>query len=1001
MSDASAKTSADGSKTKRKATHADALGPRIMLDGQPATGLFVLYAPAMPKTDKQSPNGQILAAAGPKLPPPQFTLCFVDGQGYLQKVDDSINPWDEIAAQLENIDHQSGGHRKKGAAKPIFATVPCGNPHMEKLMEGATYQFCLVGHPNPQVAMAMRDYLNAGKKDERFAFPDDKSTLIFEAQVATDDCEGGKAVHVDLPADPKSYWPGGCKAYGGWVLYRDMPYGHLDTVQEGVKALACDLAFLRYPTGETSNVPFPAQPSEHSGHFGTVLMAATHAFQKDAAAGNAVQVFSEVRPALRGGNRLQASWAYLLGEDKTPPESKPQPDVGVGVVAEGVADAIAAWKADGFRKPGVILVRSNLQGAALWGRQELVFALAVWDEMTKALGCSYGIKMNCTFRELTVPKATGRVECSNHKLGLSVDLQMHHYRHTLPDWPVRFEAFWCPSVSGVTKKAQAAVDKAGKAVKDADAKLGKTQAELAKLQSSAAAGKPVASAALGRAQAGEEAAEKADQAAHGSLDEAKASQADVAERVAAAKSDYQLLWRIYGHTCFPAFDEKGGNMTAADLQAALSAPECLGAQESGLWEVQGRVVKALTAGFPIAKTPNANQVMRALCAPFVANARKIGEDLLALAAKDGKGGLVDSYFRWTVRQFDYNPYESDGGTSGPPIEASTDGQHGKAVRCWLNLTRLGFECGMHRIAAQRGVATGTIKKPDRDPEFPGVVPADESFNLADGDPEEVGPMLSTLADRLKDLQAAPEHWPIQIRLQDGTDKAVHAEDFDLPFLRAWAELIKQPKSGFKFTGVTLTFPLTLDKEAFERRSAALAAVEKNTFTLVSIGERVKLKSPAGESKPLGEWMDALDKLVPRTRESVTEKGKAETVRSQRKTDAEWSVCFIPHMVSNPSYAGPARAILPCAGSPQPLEWWHHDNGAMDGKDWAELATEIGYSEDVVKADSKPVSTVVAGMCQRGLGFPQDRVERTRKLSKTPPENESKIPEDESKIPEGG
>jgi len=46
----------------------------------------------------------------------------------------------------------------------------------------------------------------------------------------------------------------------------------------------------------------------------------------------------------------------------------------------------------------------------------------------------------------------------------------------------------------------------------------------------------------------------------------------------------------------------------------------------------------------------------------------------------------------------------------------------------------------------------------------------------------------------------------------------------------------------------------------------------------------------------------------------------------------------------------------------------------------------------VKADSKPGSTVAVGMCQRGLGFPQDRVERTRKISKTPPENESKIPE---------
>jgi hypothetical protein len=78
---------------------------------------------------------------------------------------------------------------------------------------------------------------------------------------------------------------------------------------------------------------------------------------------------------------------------------------------------------------------------------------------------------------------------------------------------------------------------------------------------------------------------------------------------------------------------------------------------------------------------------------------------------------------------------------------------------------------MNRIAAQRGVATGTIKKPDRDPEFPGVVPADEPFNFAEGEAKEVGPMLAHLASRLDDLLAAPENWPIKVRLSfsEGAD----------------------------------------------------------------------------------------------------------------------------------------------------------------------------------------------------------------------------------------
>jgi hypothetical protein len=1004
MTDAGAAGGDSAEKKKgRKATAGDHLGPKIMLDGQPATGLFVLFAPAMPKADKNDPNGKILAAAGSKVPPAQFTLCFVDGQGYLQKLDDGVNPWHEIAAQLENIDHQTSGGRRKGASKPVFATVACANPHMEKLTEGATYQFCLVGHPNPVVAIAMRDYLNGGKKDDRFIFPDDKAALVFEAPVATDTCEGGKTAHVDLPTDPTQYWPAGAAVYGGWVLYRDMPYAHLDSVKTAIQSLACDLASLRYPTGESSTVPYPSSPSEHSGHFGTVLMAATHAFQKDAATGNAFQIFPAVVPATTGTNKVQASWAYLLGELKKSDEAKTQPDLGVGVVTQAVADAIGAWKAGGLRKPGAILIRSNLQSERwgrqeeYWGRQEMMFALCLWDLMAKALGCTYGIRMNCTFRELTVPKATGRVECSNHKLGLSVDLRMQKYRYAASDWPVRFEADWCPSTAAVTKKAEAAVDKAQKGVTKADTALAKSQADLAKLQASASAGKAVPSALVDRAQAGETKAEETDQAAHDALTEAQAAQADLAEKAKAAKANYQLLWRIYGHTSFPAFAERKEDgqdppaTGAADLQAALSAPECLGVQATGPWGIETRVIKTLTGSFPTVKTPDVDTAMRALCAPSLKDVRNLGEQLLTLAGTDGKGGLVDSYFRWAVRQFDYNPYESDGGTSGPPVEAVADSARAsnvQPVRCWLNLTRLGFDCGMNRIAAQRGIATGTIKKPDRDPEFPGVQPADEPFSFAEGEAKEVGPMLAHLASRLDDLRAAPEHWPIKVRLQDGTEKEVHAEDFDVEFIREWGKLVGTPKSEFTFEGVGLVFPFTYDIKTLKTRLATFAAVEQKIFSLAWAGAKLKMQSAVGTNKKLGDWMGDLDNLA-----SESPEDEEKTAFSQRKTDREWSLFFMPLLVSSPAVVGPAAATsLPSAGSPQPLEWWHHDNKAMDGKDWGELAVEIGYSNAVVTAENKAASTITDGMCQRGLGFPRDRVERTRNISATPPENRSEIPE---------
>jgi hypothetical protein len=65
---------------------------------------------------------------------------------------------------------------------------------------------------------------------------------------------------------------------------------------------------------------------------------------------------------------------------------------------------------------------------------------------------------------------------------------------------------------------------------------------------------------------------------------------------------------------------------------------------------------------------------------------------------------------------------------------------------------------------------------------------------------------------------------------------------------------------------------------------------------------------------------------------------------------------------------------------------------MNGKDWGELAAEIGYSDAVVTAENKATGTITDGMYQRGLGFPRDRVEHTRKISAAPPENRSEIPE---------
>jgi len=284
-----------------------------------------------------------------------------------------------------------------------------------------------------------------------------------------------------------------------------------------------------------------------------------------------------------------------------------------------------------------------------------------------------------------------------------------------------------------------------------------------------------------------------------------------------------------------------------------------------------------------------------------------------------------------------------------------------------------------------------------DSEFPGVQPADEPSNFAEGEAKEVGPMLAHLASRLDDLRAAPEHWPIKVRLQDGTEKEVHAEDFDVEFIREWGKLVGTPKSEFTFKGVGITFAITADQDAFAERRASLAAFEKNQFHLLWAGKETGLD--VGKSKKLGEWMDRMNELCSARSGKKSQKnpdsseGTDGVKVSTRKTDLDWSILLTPHLVASPAIEGPIQsATLPCAGSPQPLEWWHHDNKVMKGKDWGNLAVEIGYSADVITAENKAASTIENGMCQRGLGFPRERVEHSRKISPIPPENLSDIPE---------
>lgn len=1016
----------DGKKN-RVATAKDLLGPRIMLDGQPAVGLFVLFAPVPSAPADASKDA-------PATPAPKFTVCFVDGQGYPQTVLPDKNPWAEIGAQLDYLAKARHDAEKKGRASPIFAAKPCLNPHVFKLAEDASYKLCLVAHPNMEYALAMQAFLNDGKADARFKFPK-KDDVVFEAKVATDDDEGGKVAHIDLPTDAKSFWPAGHSRYGGWMLYQDMPHAHVKGVREAVSQLACDLASLRYPTGESGNLPYPASTSDHSGRFGTTLMATVHAFQRDAAAGNALMRLNVTPPAAQS---VPESWSFLLASagaaQGTAPasiapvsavpspgaaasESDDEPDplptvesnvpklptddnLGVGVVTAAVGDAIAAWVKAKYRKNGPIVVRATVAHDC-WGRWEMVQSLALWDLMAKALGCAYGIKLSCTFRELTVPAGVGRVECSNHKLGLSVDLMGATRRESLAKWPIYWEANWVPSESGVTRAENKRIKDAESQVQGIQKQKAKQQDFLDGLEKKKAAGKPIPAGAIEATQSRIKQLDDDEKEAQEALASEKKGAAELDGEVKTAKANYVLYWRLYGHSSLKLWNPpaKPGDAwpPIAPAEAQVLLAQAFGVVADGPWEIEKKMGALVRKNFPDTTDPGAKAAIDRFVGDAEKLARKVAGDLHAMAAKEGAAGLVASLFRREIRPFEYNPIEADGGTSrATPLSVETDPKvedakelFGQApVLCYLNLTRLAFECGMNRISAQRAVSTGTFKNPTLDPEFkPKVAPQPVTFDLSSEKKRkthDIASMLGLLAQTLDDMAKA-KLAKAKVKLDDGTEKDVDLGDLDSRFMKAWSDIMGK-SSGLAFDDISLSLAVSADEAALEAKKKQVNFVAEKTFRLAKGGALLKMDGELGQKRKLSAWID----LLAEKSGQLDKEQKKKLSRYKLMTD--WTMqlapCFAPSSENDRQIQS---IVVPPFGASAPLEWWHHDSHAMAGS-WASMAEQIGYSGVVIRADDIAPPAVVNGLSQGGLGFDPKKVDRVRKPSNAAPENWSDIPD---------
>jgi len=559
-------------------------------------------------------------------------------------------------------------------------------------------------------------------------------------------------------------------------------------------------------------------------------------------------------------------------------------------------------------------------------------------------------------------------------------------------------------------------------LKEASQKRAKAEAYLAGLDSKEAAGKRLRS---GEREAGQSSLQQRIQQeteANENLGAKQKAAAELGGAVEAAKSNYLLLWRLYGHSSLNVWaaakdtEDPDGEWTpvpTGDLQAALAGSDSFGVTSDGggPWGIETRMGELVRGFFPSTSDPAAEAAIDKIVADAQTKARKIAQKLYGMAGDTGDKGLVACLFRRTIRPFDYNPFEADGGTSLPAQTVDTDAKLSDAktyfgespIRSYLNLTRLGFHCGMTRISAQRLASTGTFKRPDSDPEYsPKVALKSVVFNLIPdekrkkGRPaKDISAMLEVLAQHLDDLAKAPEAGKPQVVLDDGKTQTVELTDLDKAFVKEWATLMDPAaRHCLSFEDLSLSLALSADKTAWEARLENLGGVVNRRFQLLVAGTRVGMEADVGEKKSLRQWLDIISKI--RTEllasEDAGPKSKGKTAPSKSKLSSEWSVTLFP-LLGKGSLADKlvVAVILPPCGAPAPLEWWHHDNKAISGS-WAEMAEAIGYSGTVVRTVDAPPETVVNGQYEGGLGFEPKRVDSVRTHPTTAPENLSRIPE---------
>lgn len=360
-------------------------------------GLFVLWAAVALDTDQPST-------------PADFKLGFCSIDGTLFDFGSVQNPW---PLAIKGV----GALGKNAAVQP-------------ELWSPQKYDVVLIAHPSPVFAKTLLARFQAGQAPNGSA-PKNLRT-DWRIQTVTPTTLKGHLV-VNLPIDPAIFIPGGPPEFGGFLLYRLMPYQTQPVVLDAGRKLVFMLARLRYPAAcGALNQPYVDSEAEHSGAFDTAVQASLHRFQKHLAAGQAFQLTAAAVSQRDSGDVEKSSWAYLLGSAVTDKVVQTDP----GVADASIVAAANDWFTRGLRKPGDIATKFQ----KFWARPELWTSFVALDSICQEFKAVYRLRVGSSFRNISA-NGKGQIEQSFHKIGAAVDLDA-----TLGDasdgMPLGFEGDW-------------------------------------------------------------------------------------------------------------------------------------------------------------------------------------------------------------------------------------------------------------------------------------------------------------------------------------------------------------------------------------------------------------------------------------------------------------------------------------------------------------------------------------------------------------------------------